>query len=181
MLISLVAILRRVSKLIGKSMKLAYDHTQFSVLFTTLFGFLVLLMLFLMLVTGFRFISVFLFIFFVACLITFTTLTVQVDAERVRLYFGVGAPRKTLPLQEIQNLRVVQNSPLLGWGIHWFPFGWIYNVGGFEAVEIELKDGRRLRIGSDEAEALARAIENALISKGKGNNGHTKNRSQTAA
>ncbi len=162
-------------------MKPAYDHTQFSVLFTTLFGIIVLLMLFLMLATGFRFISVLLFIFFVACLFTFTTLTVQVDADQVRLYFGIGVPRNTLPLQEIQNLRVVRNSPLLGWGIHWFPSGWIYNVGGFEAVEIERKDGSRLRIGSDEAEALARAIENALISKGKGIYGNTENRSQTTA
>jgi hypothetical protein len=162
-------------------MKPTYDHTQFSVLFTTIFGIILLLMLFLMLVTGFRLISVLLFIFFAACLITFTTLTVQVDAHQIKLYFGVGLPRKALPLEVIQNLRVVRNSPLLGWGIHWFPSGWIYNVGGFEAVEIELKDGSRLRIGSDEADELARAIENSLISKGKSTDGHTKNRSQTTA
>jgi hypothetical protein len=148
-------------------MQPSYDHTQFSVLFTTIFGVTLLLVLFLMLVTGFKLISVLLFIFFTACLITFTTLTVQVEAHQVKLYFGIGLPRKALPLQAIQNLRVVRNSPLLGWGIHWFPAGWIYNVGGFEAVEIELKDGSRLRIGSDEPDELAKAIEDSLISKGK--------------
>lgn len=162
-------------------MKPSYDHTQFSILFTTFFGIILLLMLFLMLVTGFRPISVLLFIFFVACLFTFTTLTVQVDANQVMLYFGIGLPRKALPLAEIQNLRVVRNSPLLGWGVDWFPSGWIYNVGGFEAVEIEMKDGSRLRIGSDEADELAKAIENSLISKGKPTDGCTKNRSQTTA
>jgi hypothetical protein len=148
-------------------MKASYNHTQFSVFFTTVFGITLLFVLFLMLATGFSFITVLLFIFFVACLVTFTTLTVQVDANQVTLYFGIGRPRKALPREVIQNLRVVQNSPLLGWGIHWFPSGWIYNVGGFEAVEIEMRDGRRLRIGSDEADDLAKAIEQALISKGK--------------
>jgi hypothetical protein len=148
-------------------MQPSYDHTQFSVLFTTIFGLTLLLVLFLMLVIGFKLISVLLFIFFTACLITFTTLTVQVDSNLVKLYFGIGVPRKALPLEVIRNLRVVRNSPLLGWGIHWFPSGWIYNVGGFEAVEIELKDGSRLRIGSDEADELAKAIEDSLISRGK--------------
>ena len=45
-----------------------------------------------------------------------------------------------------------------GWGIHLTPRGWLYNVGGLDAVELALNNGRTLRIGSDEAAALARAL-----------------------
>jgi hypothetical protein len=34
----------------------------------------------------------------------------------------------------------------------------LYNVSGTNAVEIKLRSGRRFRIGTDEPEALARAL-----------------------
>jgi hypothetical protein len=36
---------------------------------------------------------------------------------------------------------------------------WLYNVGGLDAVEITLASGRMLRIGSDEPNALAAALQ----------------------
>ncbi len=38
------------------------------------------------------------------------------------------------------------------------PWGWMFNVSGLDAVDIELKDGGRFRIGTDEPEELVRAI-----------------------
>ena len=38
------------------------------------------------------------------------------------------------------------------------PGGWIWNVSGLDAVELLLGDGRVLRVGTDEPEALSRAI-----------------------
>jgi hypothetical protein len=35
----------------------------------------------------------------------------------------------------------------------------VWNVSGFQAVELTLKDGSRFRIGTDEPEALVHAIE----------------------
>ena len=46
-------------------------------------------------------------------------------------------------------------------GIRWWGHGWLYNVSGFKAVEIELASGKRLRIGTDEPERLAQAISAA--------------------
>jgi hypothetical protein len=48
-----------------------------------------------------------------------------------------------------------------GWGIHRLARGWIYNVSGWEAVEIELASGSVHRIGTDEPRALLAAIERA--------------------
>ncbi len=45
-----------------------------------------------------------------------------------------------------------------GWGIHWWFGTWVFNVSGWQAVEIVYANGKRYRIGSDQPEALAAAI-----------------------
>jgi hypothetical protein len=48
----------------------------------------------------------------------------------------------------------------------WFwPKMWIYNVSGFDAVEIKMKDGKTYRIGTDEPEKLEQTICNLLTYK----------------
>jgi hypothetical protein len=39
----------------------------------------------------------------------------------------------------------------------------LYNVSGTDAVEIELRSGRRFRIGTDEPKVLAQAIQTATV------------------
>ena len=39
---------------------------------------------------------------------------------------------------------------------------WIYNVSGFDAVEIMTKSWKRIRIGSDEADKLEEAIKQKI-------------------
>ena len=89
----------------------------------------------------------------------FATLTVEVDREAVQFHFGIGLIRKTILLSDIESVRVVRNSWLYGWGIRYTPHGWLYNVSGLGAVELQLRSGKKMRIGSDEPEKLARAIE----------------------
>lgn len=92
----------------------------------------------------------------------FSTLTVEVDEENLAFFFGPGFLRRSLPLKSIRSFRVVRNPWWYGWGIHLTPHGWLYNVSGWEAVELELEDGRRLRIGTDEPQRLAQALREAL-------------------
>lgn len=91
---------------------------------------------------------------------SFTTLTVVVDHTHLRLKFGYGIVRKTVVLKEIASANIVKNHWYYGWGIRvWFwPKMWIYNISGFAAVEIVLKNGNVYRIGTDEPEALLRAL-----------------------
>jgi len=92
-------------------------------------------------------------------LLIFSTLTVAVDTAYLRISFGpvylIG--RKWL-LAEI-----AKNSWWYGWGIHLTPHGILYNVSGFDAAEIRTAKGRVFRVGTDEPEQLAQAI-NAAIS-----------------
>jgi hypothetical protein len=91
----------------------------------------------------------------------FGSLTVVVDTRELRFWFGVGLVRRRYPLAEIRTCEEVRNSWLYGWGIHLTPHGWLYNVSGKGAVQIELLSGKRFRLGSDEPEALCRALTQA--------------------
>ena len=99
---------------------------------------------------------------FVLVALAFSSLTVSVDGEAVRFFFGIGIIRKTYLLSDIESVRPVRNSWLYGWGIRYTPHGWLYNVSGLGAVELQLRSGKKLRIGSDEPERLADAVNDAL-------------------
>lgn len=94
-------------------------------------------------------------------LVLFHSLTVDIDHERIRLRFGWGPIGKTYPVSGIKAAREVKNSWLYGWGIRYTPHGWLYNISGFEAVEIEFEGGKKVRIGTDEPAELVRAVRRA--------------------
>ncbi len=98
-------------------------------------------------------------------LLLFSILTVKVDGEEVSVRFGVGLIRKRFPLSEIESPSAVRNPWYYGWGLRRTPIGWLYNVSGLEAVEITLKDGRKIRIGTDDPTGLDAAIGAALSNK----------------
>ncbi len=62
---------------------------------------------------------------------------------------------------DIRNYESVLYRPLRnygGWGIRYGPSGKAYNVSGNRGVRVELMDGRRILIGSQEPEQLAAAL-----------------------
>ena len=90
----------------------------------------------------------------------FSSLTVVVGNHTLTCRFGVGLIRRDIPLKDIEQIRAVVNPWYAGWGIRWIPGKyWLWNISGFRAVELTMKDGRRFRIGTDEPEALIQAIE----------------------
>jgi hypothetical protein len=88
-----------------------------------------------------------------------SSMTIEVDQNRFTFWFGPGWIRRSFPLAEIQAWTPVTNPWWYGWGIHLTPHGWLYNVGGRGAVQLELRDGRRLRVGSDEPERVCETIK----------------------
>jgi hypothetical protein len=91
-------------------------------------------------------------------LLVFSALTVEVDAETIRLRFGIGLVRKRIPLAEVKAWRAVRSPWYTGWGIRLGSGYVLWNVSGFEAVELDLASGRRFRVGTDEPAALVAAI-----------------------
>lgn len=92
----------------------------------------------------------------------FASLTVDIKDDMLKLAFGPGLVHKRTRLADIQACAVVRNLWWYGWGIRLTPRGWLYNVSGQSAVEITLKSGRRFRIGTDEPDQLATALQRAV-------------------
>ena len=88
----------------------------------------------------------------------FRSLTIEISDKELTWYFGPGFPRRSVALEEVVSAEVIRTSFLNGWGIHHTPRGWLYNVSGYGAVSVTLRNGRRFCLGSDEPEALAEKL-----------------------
>lgn len=95
----------------------------------------------------------------------FSTLTVVVDDQAVRLRFGFGSLRREVMLADVTAARKVRNHWYAGWGVRIIPGGRLYNVGGLDAVELEMDNGRVVRVGTDQPDALLAAVNSALDGK----------------
>ncbi len=91
----------------------------------------------------------------------FWRLTVTVTADEVVVSFGVGVIRKRFRIADIRDARAVRNRWYYGWGIRYTPHGWMFNVSGLDAVELELSNNTKFRIGTDEPHQLVAAIQQA--------------------
>ena len=91
----------------------------------------------------------------------FWKLTVTVDDHALRASFGPGFIYKQIALAEIESAIPVRTKWWEGWGIHLSRSGWLYNVSGWDAVAIRLRNGRQLAIGTDQPEELAAATRRA--------------------
>ena len=96
------------------------------------------------------------------CGFLFSSLTIQITDRVLRWQFGPGLIRKEVPLREIERVEVMETTFLQGWGIHYTSRGWLYNVSGFQAVAVKLKNGKQFLLGTDEPERFCNAISLAL-------------------
>ena len=139
-----------------------YRHVQIGYLLIVIFGVLLAIVIFLIVVTGITPLFIGVLAFLAVALGVFATLTVVVDNKAITAEFYLGLPRKTIAVREVAHYRIVRNPWYYGWGVRYTPHGWLYRVSGSAAIEIESKRGRRFRIGTDEPERFAEAIERAL-------------------
>ncbi len=105
------------------------------------------------------------FLVLVLTAIAFRKLTIKIENEMLRACFGSGLICKKVPLAEIVAFQPIAIRWWYGWGIHLVPtpygWGWLYNISGWNAVAIKLRDGRRLALGTDDPDGLVTAIEAA--------------------
>jgi hypothetical protein len=89
------------------------------------------------------------------------SLTVSIEDGELRIRFGLGWPRKTVPLSDISDVEITRTSFFEGWGVHRTRRGWLYNVSGYDAVLLRLGSGRSMLVGSDEPRRLKAALQRA--------------------
>ena len=93
----------------------------------------------------------------------FHSLSTEITNESIVIWFGVGLIRRTIAVSRVKQCAPVRTPWYIGWGIRLVPgVGWLWNVSGFDSVELEYVNGKRFRIGTDEPKELAAAIMQAV-------------------
>lgn len=88
----------------------------------------------------------------------------EVTDQQVSVRFGVGIVKRVVPVESIQSVAIVSSPWYYGWGVRLIPNGWLYNISGTKGIELRLKTGRVVRIGSTNPEELNRAVSLRLRS-----------------
>ncbi len=98
------------------------------------------------------------------CAWLFSSLLITIDKTHLRWRFGPGLIRKEVPLSDCRSAQIVRIRWYRSWGIHLTSRGWLYTVGGRDAVLIKLNSGPQFIIGCNEPNALVRVLRESLTS-----------------
>ena len=96
----------------------------------------------------------------------FSRMEVTVNAGQVLAAFLFGWPHREIMLEDVTAVREVRNRWIQGWGIRKISGGWMYNVWGLDAVELELFSGKVFRIGTNDSGNLFAALSLQVIPHG---------------
>ena len=139
-----------------------YDHTQSTWLGLVILAVLLVIFVPLLFVdeasTGFKVAMGVALGIALAAVVLLSRLRVKVVGDRLITAFGWGWPKRMIQLDKVAAKRPVRNKWWYGLGIRKVPRGWMFNVWGLDAVELEFESGRVFRVGTDEPDALLAAI-----------------------
>lgn len=99
--------------------------------------------------------------------VLFSSLTIKIEQGLLVWHFSFLFWKKSIKMGEIESCVVVKNTIFHGLGIRMLGNGWLYNVSGLDAVQVNLKSGAIIRLGTDQPTFLCAALNNALeVDKG---------------
>jgi hypothetical protein len=109
------------------------------------------------------YINIFLVLTFLICLLIFYKLTIIVDNTHVSFKLGIGLVHKSYNINDIKLCKPVTNSVFSGIGIRMLPNGWMYNVTGLEAIELQFVNKNSVvRIGTDKPDEISALIQSRI-------------------
>jgi len=138
-----------------------YKHTQIGYALLNSYTIIFLVLGVVNIVTEFAPLALLALVIILLTISTFAALTVTVNERAIKLRFGVGIVRKSFEIDEIARIQAVKNPWYYLLGIRYTPRGWLFAVSGDAAVELEMKNGKVYRIGTDEPEELIEALNRA--------------------
>ncbi len=84
----------------------------------------------------------------------FLTLRTRIDTRGIHMRYGPFV-KKQITWDSIARMDVINYGFVGGWGIRlWTSYGTVYNVAGNMGLAIECKSGKRLVIGTQDAQEL---------------------------
>ncbi len=95
----------------------------------------------------------------------FRDLTVSDEGNELLIAFGpLSLFKRRLQYSEVEKVEQARSTIMDGWGIHMSPSGgWVWNLWGYDCVDVWYRQGRKIRIGTDDAVALANFLETKVI------------------
>lgn len=135
-----------------------YIHTQFSLIFFSTFIIIAALVAFALQHGKQGAELAFYIVAFV--LLLFFRLRITVDSQGIKWLLGIGLVKKQLCFDDIASISIVQSAWYHGWGVRLIKNGdgVLYSVAGSKAVELVLKSGQIIRLGTTQPEKLKAAI-----------------------
>ena len=145
-------------------MNAEYRYTQFGALMFAVFlatGVLISVVALKIIAEGRLVTAILMMCIYLLGLALFYSFTIEISEGKLKFWFGIGAIQKSVPLSEIESSREVVNPWYYFWGIKSIPGGWFYAIAPGPAVEILLKSGKIIHLGTDQPELLKQAIDAA--------------------
>lgn len=104
-----------------------------------------------------------LFLVFIVAFVGFfwiMQLTTEISEDSIRVNFFPFVD-KTIKWDDIKSAQIVNYGFVGGWGIRLgTKYGTVYNTSGNKGLAIELKNGKKICVGTQKEDALKEAIEN---------------------
>lgn len=109
------------------------------------------------------YIHIFLVLTFLICVLTFYQLIIIVNETHVAFKLGIGLWSKKYIISDIKSCHPVTNSVISGIGIRMLPNGWLYNVTGLKAIELQFKNKKSvIRIGTNRPEEISELVQSLI-------------------
>ena len=147
-------------------MEAEYKHTQFgalTIIILLLVGLLIAPITVSMLDEGRLLVAIIMIALFLLVLALFYALTVKISDGKLKFWFGIGLIRKTFSLEEIHSTKEVKDPWYYFWGVKSIPGGWLYAIAPGNALEIALKNGKIIHLGTNQSKKLKEAIDEAMM------------------
>ncbi|MBN3575625.1 hypothetical protein [Vibrio neptunius] len=93
--------------------------------------------------------------------VLFYSMTVEVNANKVSWYFGLGFLRKEVDVVNITDMSSYDTKWYQGIGVRMLKDGWLYNVSVGQALKLTLAGGKTVYLGCKDIGVLKRALESA--------------------
>ena len=103
--------------------------------------------------------------FFVCVGVVFSTMTIDVSDNAVEWWFTFGILRQRVSMSEIRFATSTRVTLLNGLGIRTNGRDWLWIVSGTDTVTLELRNGKKIWLGSPEAQDLAVLIDGIIGSR----------------
>lgn len=101
---------------------------------------------------------------FIMALASFYSFTIQISDGKLNFWFGFGIWGKSIPIDEIQSIKIVNNPWYYFWGIKSIPGGWLYSIApGGQAIELITKGNvNKIHLGTNRPEEITRRLDIAM-------------------